>query len=435
MTKSWGCIVVLLVAGCGEDKFVPVVEVPDAPEVGVQLLFKQVTIQPGEDIEFCTYFNLETPETLEANGERAFDKQGELLDDPFLLQDMVVNDVDLDADELAIGKIEIVASPGLHHVQLLAIENDTYDYDERHIFECGIDLFGGPLTGDVEPLFFTSLDDYAAAYETGTARILKRTAHIEDETKTRAPQLLYNFHYLNPTDEPIEAEVLVNFHMVDRDTVVHPIRSAWWNFIYFNAEANTTSTVDATGQFRVDVELVGMTSHQHEMGTGFRYSRDGEEIYNNTTWDEPEYLTFPANTVLPAGDRLDFQCEWTNRTNENRFFGLQADDEMCTAIVEYHPVDEAAAEALLEQLREEQGDDQSLFGFGGASLEVFYPLPEEVIDQIRQDPDSAIDILDGEIMCGVAANMKEMEEKYGRAPDNLADLQRIVDLMGAFCGL
>jgi hypothetical protein len=31
--------------------------------------------------------------------------------------------------------------------------------------------------------------------------------------------------------------------------------------------------------------------------------------------------------------------------------------------------------------------------------------------------------------------MKEMEEKYGRAPDNLADLQRIVDLMGAFCGL
>ena len=37
---------------------------PDAPEVGVQLLLKRVTIQPGEDIEFCTYFNLETPEML-----------------------------------------------------------------------------------------------------------------------------------------------------------------------------------------------------------------------------------------------------------------------------------------------------------------------------------------------------------------------------------
>jgi hypothetical protein len=109
---------------------------------------------------------------------------------------------------------------------------------------------------------------------------------------------------------------------------------------------------------------------------------------------------------------------------------------MCTAIIEYHPVDEAAAEALLEQLREEA----EMNGDGGpfassVSLETFYPLPDAIIEQIQADPNSAIDVLDGEIMCGVARNMKELEEQYGRAPDSLAELQRMVDLLAGLCDL
>ena len=114
--------------------------------------------------------------------------------------------------------------------------------------------------------------------------------------------------------------------------------------------------------------------------------------------------------------------------------GLLADDEMCTAIVEYHPVDEKAAEELLESLEAQNSGGDGFFT-GGASLEVFSPLPKELTDEIAQNPDSAIDILDGEIMCGIAANLKEMETQYGRAPDNLAELQQIVDLIGAFCDL
>jgi hypothetical protein len=438
MRKRWGAAVLFLVTACGND-FAPVVELPDPPENGVQLLFKQITIQPQEDVEFCTYFQLETREMLEELEARAFDKEGNLLDDPFLLQQMTVNNVDLEADEIAIGEVEIVASAGLHHVQLLALENDTFDYDESHIFECGADLFGGPLTGDVEPLFFTSLPDYNASYEAGTARILKRTVDHEFPERTRGAQLLYNFHYLNTTDEPIEAEVVVNFHTVPRDSVVHPIRSAWWNYIYFNAEAGVeSSTLDeAHGSFKVDVELVGMTSHQHELGTLFTYTRGEEELYSNDTWAEPDYLQFPRDTILPAGEDLRFHCEWQNLTAEDRFFGLQADDEMCTAIIEYHPVDEEAAAALLEQLQmeaDEMGEDAGFFT-GGVSLETFYPMPDSVIAEIQSGETSPIDVLDGEIMCGVAQNMKELEDKYGRAPDTLAELQRITDLLAGICDL
>src|SRR5262245_35092752 len=137
MKLRWGLFALTLSMGCGGEDFKPIIDVPDAPETGVQLLFEQVTIQPGEDIEFCTYFNLETAKTLDELDAEAFDKEGHRLDDPFLLQHLIVNNVDLDAEELAIGEVEIVASPGLHHVQLLALENDTYDYDESHIFECG----------------------------------------------------------------------------------------------------------------------------------------------------------------------------------------------------------------------------------------------------------------------------------------------------------
>jgi hypothetical protein len=406
--------------------------------VGIQLRFKPVTIDPGEDREFCTYFNLETEELLAANGAQAFDDDGNPLDDPFVLEGMTVNGVNLQADEIAIDKIEIVASEGLHHVQLLAIENDVRDYDERHIFACGVDLFGGPLTGDVEPLFFTSLKDYAVAYEPGTARVLKRSADIDDATKVRAPQLLYNFHYLNATDAPATAEVVVNLHTTNRASVVHPIRSAWWNYVYFNAAGGTSSEVNAYGSFLVDVNLVGITSHQHEMGDTFSYSRGGQEIYRNTAWDEPLYKSFPEGTVLPAGERLDFHCTWNNYTREDRFFGLQADDEMCTAIVEYHPVDEQEAEDLLQSqrdLQEELGTEEDPTGGVLVTLEDFLPLPQEILDAFEDDPQGGLDVVDTDIMCGIAKNFKEMEGKYGRSPSQVEDLQEIVDLLTDACDL
>src|SRR5688500_3418771 len=184
-----------LLSGCGQET-VPF-EIPEPPPIGFQIHLKPVTIAPGEDIEFCTYFNLDTPEALAADGK------------PFLLQDLIVNQIDAGADEIAVNRIDVRGAPGLHHIQILAIENDLEDVEDKHIFECAVDLFGGPLTGDVEPLFFTSRSDLAVTYPDGAARILKRVPDLADDTQTRGAQLLYNFHYLNPTLEPIAAEVVV----------------------------------------------------------------------------------------------------------------------------------------------------------------------------------------------------------------------------------
>ena len=400
-------------------------EVPDPPPIGFQLHLQPIVIPPGEDVEFCTYFNLDTREAQLANGE------------PFLLKDLVTNGIDPSADEIAIGKIEVKGAPGLHHIQILAMENDLEDVDDKHIFECAVDLFGGPLTGDVDPLFFTSLNDYAVEYPEGVARVLKRVPDRDDETKRRGTQLLYNFHYLNATEAPITADVVVNLHVVPRESVVHPVRSAWWNYVYFEAEPNKVSRVNAKGSFLVDVNLVGMTSHLHEMGRRFTYDIDGETIYDNKNWAEPEYKIFDEGTVLAKGDPIEFTCEWFNTKTSPRYFGLQADDEMCTAIVEYYPVDEAEAEALLEMQRieAEMNPGSSPFEGDRVTLENFLGFPEELIDQISAEPERAWEILDTDIICGIAFNLKQMERQYGRAPDVVASLQLLVEYLAEPCRL
>ncbi len=414
-------------AACGAntepepEPFVP----PDPPPIGLQLHMKPITIAPGEDVEFCTYFNLDLPQTLTAT------------DRPFLLQDLVANGIDPEADEIAVGKIDVKGAPGLHHIQILALEKDLEDVEDRHIFECAIDLFGGPLTGDVDPLFFTSLNDFSVEYPPGVARVLKRVdARDRPEGVKRGTQLLYNFHYLNVTEKPITAEVVVNLHTVPVETVEHPVRSAWWNYVYFEATAGQKSVADAKGSFLVDVNLVGMTSHLHELGTLFTYEKGGEEIYSNNDWAEPDYLNFDAGTVLPKGEEIKFHCEWDNPHSASRYFGLQADDEMCTAIIEYYPVDEAEAEALLESQREANMQmGGSPFSGSPVTLESFVPFPEDLLQQIAQDPDNAFDYLDQDIICGIALNLKQMERQYGESPELLNSIQPLIEFLEPICRL
>lgn len=415
----------------GEPPFVA----PEPPPIGFQIRLKPVVIQPGQDLEYCTYFNLDMPEELSAENR------------PLLVEDLIANGIDAAAPELAVGRIDVRGATGLHHIQILELGKDVEDVENKHIFECAVDLFGGPLTGDVEPLFFTALNDYSVTYEPGVARILTRVADRDQvrtasiagtatATKTRGTQLLYNFHYLNVTEEPITAEAVVNLHVVPRETVVHPVRSAWWNYVYFKVLPEGTSAVQAEGSFNVDVNLVSMTSHQHQLGTSFAYRRaSGEEVYRNTSWSEPSYLTLPKDTVIRAQEPIRFDCEWNNPTTASRFFGLQADDEMCTAILEYYPVDEAGAAAFLEQRRREAEQASSPFEADPISLERFLGMPDQVLEDIALHPEEAEQIIDRDIMCGIAINLKEMEQKYGSAPDVLGSLQVVLDYLSPLCRL
>lgn len=421
-----GCLLTgLFGPGCGKgaSKAPLPFSVPEPPKVGIQIHLKPVTINPGEDREYCTYFNLDLPARLEEQGR------------PLLVKDIKAEGVDPEADEIAVDRIEVAGAQGLHHIQLLKLENDTEDMEDRHIFECAVDLFGGPLTGSVQPLFFTQRTNYSVSYEPGVARILNRVKDKDNPARTRGTQLLYNFHYVNATQMPITAEVVVNFHTVDRQTVKHPVRSAWWNYIYFKVKKGMQAAIDSHGGFLVDVALLGMTSHQHRAGTLFTYrGDDGTEIYRNANWSEPSYVTFPKNTTLEKGKQINFRCEWRNNGPYDLFFGLRAEDEMCTAILEYYPVNEEEANAILEeQRRRNMGHAMSLFRTP-VTLESYVGVPDELLSQVEAHPERAFEVIDREIICGIELNLKQLERQYGRAPDLLMSLQLLVEYLAPLCG-
>src|SRR5688572_7974086 len=116
-------LIMLGLVSCAGEEVAPF-EVPEPLPIGFQLYLRPITILPGDDIEFCTYFNLDTPEQLAMEGN------------PFLLEDLVVNAIDPSAQEIAVNRIDVRGAAGLHHIQILAIEKDLEDVEDKYIFEC-----------------------------------------------------------------------------------------------------------------------------------------------------------------------------------------------------------------------------------------------------------------------------------------------------------
>jgi hypothetical protein len=82
---------------------------------------------------------------------------------------------------------------------------------------------------------------------------------------------------------------------------------------------------------RVSVFL--LTSHMHEHGERFMIRivggpRDGEIVYETTSWSHPEVVTYEPALVLSAGEGLRSEVTYNNTTNQTIRFGLTSQDEM-----------------------------------------------------------------------------------------------------------
>ena len=83
----------------------------------------------------------------------------------------------------------------------------------------------------------------------------------------------------------------------------------------------------------------------------------------------------------------------------------------------------------------EAGMHSNPFESDPVSLERFLGFPEHVLQEIAAHPDMAEQIVDKEIVCGIAINLKEMEMQYGMAPDTLRSLQVVLDYLSPLCRL
>jgi hypothetical protein len=104
-------------------------------------------------------------------------------------------------------------------------------------------------------------------------------------------------------------------------------------------ETEISDTAQCTVPY--DVEIFGLMSHFHELGTHFVVETvRGDEttnVYEDDDYAHPKYQVFDPPLALDAGDAIQWTCTWfnwrTNTVTPNR----TSKDEMCMVFAAGYP--------------------------------------------------------------------------------------------------
>jgi hypothetical protein len=162
-------------------------------------------------------------------------------------------------------------------------------------------------------------------------------------------RLILEFHAINYTLEPIEADVEVELVTAGEGAdIQHHADIMWlanWSFL-LPPQSETSDT--ASCEMPYDVEIFGVMSHFHELGTRFEISavRDGasKAIYEDDDWAHPAYETFDPPLSLSRGDAISWTCTWMNTREELVVPAKSSKDEMCMVFAAAYPKTSLSAE-------------------------------------------------------------------------------------------
>jgi len=290
--------VLLAVAGCaGDDEPAASVAGPDnlpelaPPEQGFQLRSRGLQIESGADAEFC--------EIVTIPGEPT--------------------------DEYWVEGFELAMTDFSHHLLVSSI--NVGSAAESRLMDGDIQ----PCVGAHDIAGFTEIDDvtgsqlpyYEYAFPPTVGKVF-----------TGGQKLVFDYHYLNTSPEPVPARHAVNF----RTTAPENITRIGHRLAFVNLTIDTPPHEQAsfTGECKFDQNvMVGtVVRHTHKWGTNFSTwflgnERDGEHIWTSTDYELETTHRFTEPIMMPAGTGFRFQCDFDNTTDSPLIFGPKATDEMC----------------------------------------------------------------------------------------------------------
>ncbi len=158
-------------------------------------------------------------------------------------------------------------------------------------------------------------------------------------------------HYLNASDSTQTVEATVDFYVAEPSTIDYEASILFTGSPDVDIAAGESKTLHQffTVPQYLDLsesKIFAITGHTHKLGTNVNVrvapSKTGPmtEVYAPMPfkWDEPETTTYNGDPFsIPAGGGLDFECSWTNTTNQQVGFGESATDEMCFFWAYYYP--------------------------------------------------------------------------------------------------
>ena len=148
--------------------------------------------------------------------------------------------------------------------------------------------------------------------------------------------LLLQLHWLNTSTEPQLAQTAFNFHYAPQE-VQTQVNAFFFYHTNFNLPPTQKTEVAARCSFP-ETNIIAMVSHMHSRGKRFtthRYQGGlGEQVYEETSWEDPTVRTWPSQAPLrlDAGESLEYRCFFGNPTQAAIGEGDGADEEMCMLV-------------------------------------------------------------------------------------------------------
>ena len=251
---------------------------------GFQLRNTGTTIRVGEDVEYCEI--LELPGTPD--------------------------------DTYYVNRFESAMTAGSHHLIVAAWEGEPDSGAVGDIEPCFVNAFGGSLidvTGQQLPY-------HEETFPEGVGRVYHG-----------GQKILFNYHYLNASDEDLPARAAVNFYTTEEANVQRIAESAGFLFLGIDVDAGDQASYTMSCEFSEDVMVHKLTRHTHQWGTDFpvHYKggpNDGDLIFTSPSYEEPDHI-FEEPVLMEAGTGFRFTCNYDNDSGHHLGFGENATDEMC----------------------------------------------------------------------------------------------------------
>jgi hypothetical protein len=276
-----------------------------APPVrGFQIKNPPVTVKAGQEVTFCYYFR--TPNTT----------------------------------DLAVQKWASHMTTGSHHMIVFFTPTKLKEPGTISSDQCG---FGSNGNGPVWTYSAQTPDAEAAL-------------PIDDGTGVPVGQIIapgqYGFiqmHYLNASDQELQAHVELNAYAYDDGVQVTPAAP----YVTYNLSIHldpgsmqnpTPGMVNGNCPIPANADhtqpkFYVMSTHSHKQSV-HTFVKDGATmVFDSTSWDHPGATAWNASPFFTfSSGKLSYQCEYMNPTNRTIITGdSAATDEMCMAIGYYFP--------------------------------------------------------------------------------------------------
>ena len=236
-----------------------------------------------------------------------------------------------------VNRVEVQQTPGTHHLTLstLGLVPGNSPFPPGR-YDCN-ELYGNQSLMEDQIMFFGNQ---------GTAEDEMILPSGVAATLPGGLDVIYEMHYVNATQEPVELYSYINAWTISDGEVDDGIWGGSVRDEHINIPAGASSHTEWTRcAMNRDVDVLFLASHMHELGVEFTIRRwdggaeAGEIMYSNNDWHVPKIVQYEPPLVVPKGQGFEFACTWTNPSNEMINYGSTATDEMCNMAIVFKPLD------------------------------------------------------------------------------------------------